>query len=366
MSPKHRNSPLIYSPQKTIGILGSGQLGRMLVIAASQLGFRTHVYAPDAKGSPAGDIAHSFTAAAYDDLDALTVFARHIDAVTSEFENVPASTMTFLAKHCLASPGEAALHTAQHRIREKTLARDLGIETPAFWHITTAGDLADAMAKLNGDGVLKTCQLGYDGKGQIRLRQGDDLDAAFAALASDDAILEEMVPFTAEASFLVARAADASISLFPASLNEHKNGILATSVAPADLPDAVVAAGQNAVRKLAEALDVIGLLTLETFITEDNRLLFNEIAPRPHNSFHWTIEGCASSQFTQLIRAVAGMQLGSTNCYGQWQMDNLLGEDMTRLDALTQINGLHLHLYGKAEAKTGRKMGHTNQQIKPA
>jgi len=366
MSPKHRNSPLIYSQQKTIGILGSGQLGRMLVIAASQLGFRTHVYAPDAKDSPAGDIAHSFTAAAYDDLDALTVFARHINAVTSEFENVPASTMTFLAKHCLASPGEAALHTAQHRIREKTLARDLGIETPAFWHITTAGGLSDAMAKLNGDGVLKTCQLGYDGKGQIRLRQGDDLDAAFAALASDDAILEEMVPFTAEASFLVARAADASISLFPASLNEHKNGILATSVAPADLPDAVVAAGQNAVRKLAEALDVIGLLTLETFITEDNRLLFNEIAPRPHNSFHWTIEGCASSQFTQLIRAVAGMQLGSTNCYGQWQMDNLLGEDMTRLDALTQINGLHLHLYGKAEAKTGRKMGHTNQQIKPA
>jgi 5-(carboxyamino)imidazole ribonucleotide synthase len=364
MSPKRRNNPLIYTPQKTIGILGSGQLGRMLVIAASQLGFRTHVYAPDAKDSPAGDIAHNFTEAAYDDLDALAVFASQIDAVTSEFENVPASTMTFLAKHCLASPGEAALHTAQHRIREKTLARDLGIETPAFWHITTAADLADAMAELNGDGVLKTCQLGYDGKGQIRLRQGDNLDAAFAALGTDDAILEEMVAFTAEASFLVARAADTSISLFPASLNDHKNGILATSVAPANLPDAIVAAGQNAVRKLAEALNVTGLLALETFITKDNRLLFNEIAPRPHNSFHWTIEGCASSQFTQLIRAVAGMPLGSTKCYGQWQMDNLLGEDMTRLDALAKTEGLHLHLYGKAEAKTGRKMGHTNRQIK--
>ena len=167
----------------------------------------------------------------------------------------------------------------------------------------------------------------------------------------------------AEASFLIARAADGSIAHFPASLNVHKDGILARSVAPADLPAAVIDAGQNAIQKLATALDVTGLLALETFVTDDNRLLFNEIAPRPHNSFHWTIEGCANSQFTQLIRAVAGMPLGSTNCYGQWQMDNLLGEDMPRLDELASTSGLHLHLYGKAEAKPGRKMGHTNRQI---
>ena len=350
-------------PQKTIGILGSGQLGRMLVIAASQLGLRTHVYAPDANNSPAGDIAHDRTEAAYDDLAALAGFASAIDAVTSEFENVPASTMATLAKTCLASPGEAALHTAQHRIREKTLARDLGIDTPRFWSVTDTASLAAAMADLNADAILKTCQLGYDGKGQVRISPGDDLDAAFAALGTADAILEEMVPFRAEASFLIARTADGTTSSFPASLNSHKDGILATSVGPADLPQPVVAAGQAAVKQLAEALDLVGLLALETFITADDRLLFNEIAPRPHNSFHWTIEGCASSQFTQLIRAVAGLPLGSTACYGRWQMDNLLGEDMPRLAALSAAPGLHLHLYGKQDAKTGRKMGHTNRQI---
>ena len=350
-------------PQKTIGILGSGQLGRMLVIAASQLGLRTHVYAPDANNSPAGDIAHDRTEAAYDDLAALAGFASAIDAVTSEFENVPASTMATLAKTCLASPGEAALHTAQHRIREKTLARDLGIDTPRFWSVTDTASLAAAMADLNADAILKTCQLGYDGKGQVRISPGDDLDAAFAALGTADAILEEMVPFRAEASFLIARTADGTTSSFPASLNSHKDGILATSIGPADLPQPVVAAGQAAVKKLAEALDLVGLLALETFITADDRLLFNEIAPRPHNSFHWTIEGCASSQFSQLIRAVAGMPLGSTNCYGRWQMDNLLGEDMPGLAALSAAPGLHLHLYGKQDAKTGRKMGHTNRQI---
>jgi len=350
-------------PQKTIGILGSGQLGRMLVIAASQLGLRTHVYAPDANNSPAGDIAHDRTEAAYDDLAALAGFASAIDAVTSEFENVPASTMATLAKTCLASPGEAALHTAQHRIREKTLARDLGIDTPRFWSVTDTASLAAAMADLNADAILKTCQLGYDGKGQVRISPGDDLDAAFAALGTADAILEEMVPFRAEVSFLIARTADGTTSSFPASLNSHKDGILATSIGPADLPQPVVVAGQAAVKQLAEALDLVGLLALETFITADDRLLFNEIAPRPHNSFHWTIEGCASSQFTQLIRAVAGLPLGSTACYGRWQMDNLLGEDMPRLAALSAEPGLHLHLYGKQDAKAGRKMGHTNRQI---
>ena len=350
-------------PQKTIGILGSGQLGRMLVIAASQLGLRTHVYAPDAHNSPAGDIAHNRTEAAYDDLTALAGFASKIDAVTSEFENVPAKTMATLAKTCLASPGEPALHTAQHRIREKTLARDLGINTPRFWSVTDTTSLATAMADLNADAILKTCQLGYDGKGQVQISPGDDLDAAFAALGTTDAILEEMVPFRAEASFLIARTANGTTSSFPASMNKHKDGILVTSIGPADLPKPLVAAGQAAVKQLAEALDLVGLLALETFITADDRLLFNEIAPRPHNSFHWTIEGCATSQFTQLIRAVAGLPLGSTTCYGRWQMDNLLGEVMPYLAVLSAEPGLHLHLYGKRDAKTGRKMGHTNRQI---
>lgn len=355
----------MFTPHKTIGILGSGQLGRMLVIAASQLGLRTHVYAPDANNSPAGDIAHERTEASYENQTALALFASNVDAVTSEFENVPASTMTLIAQHCVASPGQAALHTAQHRIREKSLARDLGIKTPRFWHITSSTDLTKAMAELDGDGILKTCQLGYDGKGQVRLSGTDDLAAGFATLQTNDAILEEMIPFCAEASFLVARGTDGSLSLFPASLNEHKNGILARSLAPAALPESVINEGKAAVSALAEALDLVGLLALETFVTEDSRLLFNEIAPRPHNSFHWSIEGCETSQFSQLIRAIASMPLGETGCYGTWQMDNLLGEDMGSLEALASKAGLHLHLYGKEQAKTGRKMGHTNQQIIP-
>ena len=240
-------------PQKTIGILGSGQLGRMLVIAASQLGLRTHLYAPDAGNSPAGDIAHDCTEAAYDDLAALAGFASAIDAVTGEFENVPASTMATLAKTCRASPGEAALHAAQHRIREKTLARDLGIDTPRFWAVTDTASLAAAMADLNADAILKTCQLGYDGKGQVQISPGDDLDAAFAALGTVDAILEEMVPFRAEASFLIARTADGTTSFFPPSLNSHKDGILSPRSARQTYQSHWYA-GQVAVKQLAEAL----------------------------------------------------------------------------------------------------------------
>ena len=353
----------MFMPYKTIGILGSGQLGRMLVIAASQLGLRTHVYAPDANNSPAGALSHECTEAAYDNLDALATFGGNVDVVTCEFENVPAQTMAFIANYCVVSPGQAALYTAQNRIREKLLAQDLDIKTPKFWHVASSADLIKAMAELNGDGILKTCQFGYDGKGQVRLSPDDDLMAKFTALKTDDAILEEIIPFRAEASFLVARTARGTLSCFPASLNEHKNGVLSCSLAPADLPEAVINEGQAAACALAEALDVIGLLALETFVTEDNHLFFNEIAPRPHNSFHWTIEGCETSQFTQLIRTIAGMPLGGTSCYGKWRMDNLLGEDMGSLDALANKAGLHIHLYGKAEAKTGRKMGHTNQQI---
>ncbi|MGB2016894.1 MAG: ATP-grasp domain-containing protein, partial [Candidatus Puniceispirillum sp.] len=225
-----------------IGILGSGQLGRMLAMAAAQLGIKAHIFAPDANNSPAGDVAAATTEAAYDDQDALIRFANSVDVITSEFENVPATTLDILSMHKKVSPGISALHTAQHRIREKTLARDLGIDTPAFWHITDAAALHAAMAELNKDGILKTCTLGYDGKGQARISPKSDLDAAFDALASDDVILEEMIPFTAEASFLIARAHDGSSRVFPASLNRHKDGILDQSVAPASLDDTLIAA----------------------------------------------------------------------------------------------------------------------------
>lgn len=346
-----------------IGILGSGQLGRMLAIAAAQLGIKTHIYAPDATHSPASDVAFTTTEAAYDDHAALRRFADAVDVITSEFENIPADTLDILAAHRNVSPGIAALHTAQHRIREKSLARDLGIDTPAFWHITSADELRLAMGALNKDGILKTCTLGYDGKGQVRISPDSDLDAAFASLASDDVILEEMIAFEAEASFLVARADNGASCVFPASLNRHKNGILDQSIAPARLDATLITAGNQVVTKLADALNLFGLLTLECFITSDNRLLFNEIAPRPHNSFHWTIEGCATSQFTQLARILVGMPFGAITTYGRWQMDNLFGEHMKDIPALLATANVHVHLYGKEGAKTGRKMGHTNRQI---
>ena len=348
---------------KTIGILGSGQLGRMLAIAAAQLGLRTHIYAPDAKNSPAGDIAHRATTAPYHDNAALAAFAKDVDVITSEFENVPATVMDVFADICPVSPGRAALHTAQHRIREKTLARELGIATPQFWPVTSAEDLKAAMRGHGLPGILKSSSLGYDGKGQVRIKLGDDMDAAFDSLATDDAILEELVDFAAEVSFLVARDANGGVSHFPASLNHHHNGILAQSAAPAPLHDDIIAEGMDAVERMADALELFGLLALEAFATVDGKLLFNEIAPRPHNSFHWTIEGCATSQFAQLARLLAGMPYGATHIYGNWQMDNLLGEDMWKLPELLASAGTHVHLYGKADAKTGRKMGHTNRLL---
>ena len=347
----------------TIGILGSGQLGRMLAIACAQLGLRTHIYAPDAENSPAGEIAHHATTAAYDDDIALAAFAASVDVITSEFENVPATVMELLADYCPVSPGHAALYTAQHRIREKNLARELGIATPKFWHITTAIELKSAMREHGLPGILKNCTLGYDGKGQIRIKPGDDMEAAFDSLGTHDGILEEIVEFVAEASFLVAQNAEGKISHFPGTLNNHHNGILAQSTAPAPLHNDIIAKGRSAVEKLAKALELFGLLALETFVTLDGKLLFNEIAPRPHNSFHWTIEGCATSQFTQLARLLTGMPYGATHTYGNWQMNNLLGEDMESLPEILITSGIHVHLYGKKEAKLGRKMGHTNRLL---
>ncbi|MCE2516563.1 MAG: 5-(carboxyamino)imidazole ribonucleotide synthase [Alphaproteobacteria bacterium] len=347
-----------------IGILGGGQLGRMTAIAAAELGYRAHIFAPQGD-APACDMAYASTRADYDDLDQLNAFGAAVDTVTSEFENVPAEVMATLATHAPVSPGVAALSTAQHRIKEKTLARDLGIMVPDFAAITSAGDMAPAMARMANGAVLKTCRLGYDGKGQARLKAGDTGEEAFASLGSDDCILEEMVDFSAEASFLVARNAQGEVSAFPASINHHEDGILATSRAPADpavLPPALLKDGQDAVAAIAEALDLVGVLAAEMFITPKG-LVFNEIAPRPHNSFHWTIEGTKTSQFAQLVRAITGLPFGSTEAMGQWQMDNILGQHMDRLNNAIGEDGVFVHRYGKAEAKPGRKMAHLTRKV---
>ena len=349
-----------------IGILGSGQLGRMIAIAAAQLGLDTHIYAPDAAASPAAAVAGRWTEAAYDDLAALDAFAASVDVVTSEFENIPADVMARLATHGPASPGEAALRVAQHRVTEKDMASKLGIDTPRFWPVTSAAQLSAALTDLAGHGILKTCRLGYDGKGQQRVDSSGNAETLFADFGSDDAILEERIDFDFEISCLVARTQQGRMSHFPVSQNHHENGILARTLAPADIAPVLAQTAQTATAALADELDLFGLLAVEFFVTGDGRLLFNEMAPRPHNSFHWTIEGCASSQFTQLVRTLAGLGFGDTQAYGQWQMDNLLGQHMSQIPGLLATDGVHLHIYGKPEARTDRKMGHATRRLNGA
>ena len=346
--------------QFTLGILGAGQLGRMTAIAAAQLGIRTHIFAPDAAGSPAAAVADFATTAAYEDKDALAAFAQKVDAVTSEFENIPADTMQILADFIPASPGAKALRVAQNRLAEKTTANDLGIATPAFWAVRSADELQAALSALNGEGILKTTRMGYDGKGQKRVSSDMNAASIFEEMNSDELILESLVDFDYEVSFLIGRTSDGQICHFPASRNTHINGILHHSVAPAQLSDALMKAGREAISKMAEALSLQGVLAMEMFVSKSGELIFNEIAPRPHNSFHWSIEGCATSQFTQLVRIMAGLPFGSTAMRGEWQMQNLLGQHMKDVPQHLADAGKSVHLYGKAEAKTDRKMGHVS------
>ena len=349
---------------KTIGILGAGQLGRMIAIAAAQMGIRSHIFSPDAKDSPAAEVAQTFTQANYDDADALAAFGRSIDVATSEFENVPAATVDMLAAFCPVSPGHEALHVAQNRFREKTLAAHLGIQTPSFWVARSADDLASALCDLKGKGVLKTTEQGYDGKGQIRVSTGDDAASCWSTMNTNEAILESLIDFTAEVSFLVWRDVKGRTGVFPAALNTHKNGILATSIGPANILDpSTLKDGADAAIALAEAVNLNGILAMEAFVSNAGHIIFNEIAPRPHNSFHWTIEGCVTSQFAQLVRIIAGLGPGDTYARGSWQMDNLLGKDLHRLPALYADANKAVHLYGKTEVKNGRKMGHVTWKL---
>ena len=349
---------------KTIGILGSGQLGRMIAIAAAEMGVRAHIFAPDAKDSPAAEVAYRTTQADYTDQAALREFAASIDAVTSEFENVPADSMRVLEDYFPASPGAKALHIAQNRIREKDLAKSLGIQTPTYTGIRSANELSVALDHLSGNAILKTTELGYDGKGQIQVSAQDtDAAALWAALNTSEAILEGFVDFKAEVSFLVWRDKHGKMGVFPPAQNLHKNGILAKSTAPAtDISANALKVGNKAVCAIAEAVDLYGILAMEAFIGANDTLVFNEIAPRPHNSFHWTIEGCVTSQFRQLVRIITDLGAGSTQAKGLYVMENLLGKDLHRMDTLYADGTKSVHLYGKTEARDGRKMGHVTYQ----
>jgi 5-(carboxyamino)imidazole ribonucleotide synthase len=354
----------LLSPGATIGILGGGQLGRLLALAAARLGLETHAYCPDVE-SPAFDVCSRATVAAYEDEAALATFAAKVDVVTYEFENVPARTAAILSDVGLVRPGPAALATCQDRLAEKEFLAANGIATAPWARVDDAGALARAVARIGRRSILKTRRFGYDGKGQVLLREGADLAVTFRALGGVAAILEAVVPFEKEVSVVAARAPDGSFAAYDVCENVHENHILKVTRAPARLDADVTAEATRLTRVIADALDYVGVLAVEMFVVPDSgtiRLLVNEIAPRVHNSGHWTLDGALTSQFEQHIRAVVGWPLGATCRHGtSVEMQNLIGEEIHAYREILSEAGACLHIYGKREARPGRKMGHVTR-----
>jgi 5-(carboxyamino)imidazole ribonucleotide synthase len=343
----------------TIGILGGGQLGRMLSVAAARLGYRTHIFEPGAN-PPAADVAHAVTTAGYDDAAALTDFASAVDVITYEFENIPTSALDLLESLRPIRPGRRALAISQDRIAEKDFLTGLGLTVAPYAAVQTAADLDAAITKIGCPAILKTTRLGYDGKGQARIMAATDAAAALAAMNGADAVLEGFIDFTHEVSVIAARGMDGSVSAYDPGENVHHSGILHSTTVPAKLTpsqrtDAVLLAA-----RILNALDYVGVMGVELFVTAQG-LIVNEIAPRVHNSGHWTQNGCTVDQFEQHVRAVVGLPLGDGARFADVTMENLIGDDMDRVPAILAEKNAALHLYGKPEARPGRKMGHVNR-----
>jgi 5-(carboxyamino)imidazole ribonucleotide synthase len=350
-------------PGSTLGILGGGQLGRMIAMAAAQLGLRTHVYAPE-ENSPAFDVAAEYTLASYDDEAALVRFAKTVDVVTYEFENVPSATAATLGVHTLLAPNARALAVSQDRLLEKSFIADLGIPVAPFAEVSSEAELHEALGRIGTPSVLKTRRFGYDGKGQAMIRPETDPAAAWDAVGRAPSILEGFVPFEREVSVVAARTASGDFAAYDLCANEHRNHILDTTRVPAGVSPGTEQQAIEIARAIADALDYVGVLAVEMFlVTGDGaeRLVVNEIAPRVHNSGHWTLGGAMTSQFEQHVRAVCGWPLGETRRLGRVEMQNLIGQDVEAWERILAEPGAHLHLYGKAEARAGRKMGHVTR-----
>jgi len=348
-------------PGATIGVLGSGQLGRMFAIAARELGYRIQIFSPD-NDTPAGHIADKEWTARYDDLEKVREFARGVDVVTFEFENVLSITTDTVAEIVPVRPAGRVLHITQQRLREKTFLRDNGFPVTPFRRITSLDELQAAARELGLPAVLKTASFGYDGKGQTKLRDTAELSAAFAGLKGAEGIYEAFVDFEKEVSVVAARTLSGELKAFPVFENSHANHILDVTFAPAAIAEKLAREAEELARGILKKLDVVGLLTVEMFVTRDGRLLVNELAPRTHNSGHLTIDACVTSQFEQQVRAVCGLPLGSTELKQPAAMANLLGHLWANGDpnwpAALEDPLVKLHLYGKAETRVGRKMGH--------
>ncbi|MFN7223365.1 MAG: 5-(carboxyamino)imidazole ribonucleotide synthase [Paracoccaceae bacterium] len=349
-------------PGAIIGILGGGQLGRMLSVAASRLGFQCHIFEPGPM-PPAGHVAARVTTASYDDLGALRAFAQGVDVITYEFENVPAASLDAIEVIRPIRPNRRALAVSQDRMAEKDFLNGLGLTTAPYARVTDRASLETAITQIRTPAILKTTRLGYDGKGQARIMTAADAPEAWASMNGAESVLEGFIDFTHEISVIAARGIDGSVACYDPGENVHRSGILHTTTLPARLSpgqrtDAVLIAA-----RILNALDYVGVMGVEVFVTGQG-LIVNEIAPRVHNSGHWTQAGCAVDQFEQHIRAIAGWPLGDGSRFADVVMENLIGDDVDRVPTLARERNIQIHLYGKAEVKTGRKMGHFNRVIR--
>ena len=356
---KHLLKPV--PPGGVIGIIGGGQLGRMLALAAARLGLKAAIY-NDGHNAPAFQVTPLQLAARYDERNMLTGFAEICDAITFEFENLPSESIAYLASLKPLHPGQRALEATQDRLTEKTFLRSLGLKTAPFVGVGSREDAAKAFAEIGGPAILKTRRLGYDGKGQAKVTSADETARAFDSFKAAPAILEGFVDFAFEASVVAARSSDGKFAAYDPPENIHENHILRRSIVPGRLTKAQADEAKTIAHKIAEALEYVGVLGVELFVGKDGALTVNEIAPRVHNSGHWTIEACACSQFEQHIRAVAGWPLGDPRRHADAVMENIIGAEADAWESLARSGAIHL--YGKREARPGRKMGHVTR-LKP-
>lgn len=344
----------------TLGILGGGQLGRMSALAASNLGIRTHIFCPE-ENCPASQVTDLFTCARYEDHNALKVFAESVDVISYEFENIPIETVRFLQPLKPVYPDDTLLEVSQNRLKEKKFLNDIGIETAPWAPCYGPDDITEVMDRWNSAKcIIKTARFGYDGKGQLKHEVGQSALDNWQKLNTNEAIIEGIVDFAYEASIVVARDVFGKCEAFPVTLNDHRDHILSESIAPAPIPAMLARHATEMATKLADAVGLVGVLALELFVTKDGNLIANEIAPRTHNSGHWTMDGCNVSQFDQHVRAVCGLPILTPQQHSAVNMLNLIGDDVAKLPAYYAMDNACVHLYGKTEARPGRKMGHVN------